>query len=728
MQSRQLTMIRLLLLLSVTVPFAEANGCTTQVSSAGVLNLQNDIDATSQSPTQPASQVFAGGWCANTGANKAQLNVHFRNGYGIKGIIIYPLNPISYSKRVHVQYIPNGGNQIQEFPVPGGQLTMELNASLSYSQMGFSQGIAVTQLRFEVLSHQGPQACMKLELIGCPLDELCPGGCQNNGICQYEGHCACQTGWEGMNCELKQCSPQKLGLADGRIPASNILVSSQDPNHPKEKLGTDGWCPTQTDQSPWVQITLDKPTAVSVFEFGFLTRLQSDPERMFMREFNLQYIAPVDSTRSLRTFADNIPALNRTHYSTVSTNPVIVTDTIRIVSVSQEIRACFKLELQGCDPTAMCTANWCKNNGTCIGQNVCKCPTGYFGTQCGQTPNQIVATKLSFVNITNNTVITAVPSISFAVQGNVNLTAVPGKPEPVLTIQGTNVCIKMNVSATSASCITDIDLCLSGFTFAMDVSFKSLLDNTYIVSSGGNLPGHKGVALYYSQNHLYYIVSSSTFTWTLVVTYTPALNVWQHFEITWNPRLGVELLVNEHSLGTNGRPNPSGGSTSLPLAIACSHGQFAVNVNMMVTGIISWNFDRTMLVNAGIKPAPDTTTAASTSRAPPQTSTTTSTTTTTTAAATTTSMTPNIHSTTALPSSTSTLQLTTTTTKSPPQPTTTTQTPAKIPSYGWNLLNINHAAVVIGVDYNLTVHGTRPIHNVGVHLSNSGSYIMQAVK
>ena len=47
-----------------------------------------------------------------------------------------------------------------------------------------------------------------------------------------------------------------------------------------------------------------------------------------------------------------IPALNGTHYFTVRTDPVIVTDKIRIKPSKSTFRACFKLELKGCDPTS----------------------------------------------------------------------------------------------------------------------------------------------------------------------------------------------------------------------------------------------------------------------------------------------------------------------------------------------------------------------------------------
>jgi len=208
---------------------------------------------------------------------------------------------------------------------------------------------------------------------------------------------------------------------------------------------------------------------------------------------------------------------------------------------------------------------------------------------------------LTFVNITNNVIITSTQHITFNVHGNVNIVTTPSKPDPVISINGSNSYIEMHTTQ-GQSCITDVDKCTSGFTFSIDINFHVLVDNTFIISSGGNLDNHKGIALYYSNNQLHYIVTTSTFTWTLVVNYKPTLNVWQHFDLTWNFNLGVEILVNGHVLGNNGRPNPSHGSQTKPLCVACSHGTVNVNVGMLVTGIISWSLDRNELVNAGKQP------------------------------------------------------------------------------------------------------------------------------
>jgi len=207
--------------------------------------------------------------------------------------------------------------------------------------------------------------------------------------------------------------------------------------------------------------------------------------------------------------------------------------------------------------------------------------------------------NITFQSINDSGIVTANKDLTFNITGNIQLTNVPDHPTPVISITGPNSYIQMNTR--DPSCITNIDLCTTGFTFALDVSFANLSDYTFILSSGGQLSNHIGISFYYNNNTLTYIVSSSTLTWKLVVHYTPVLQQWQHFEITWNKHVGIELILNGQHMGSNGQPTPSMNSRTTFLCVGCSHGKNSVDLNFMVSGIRHWASDRTHLVNAGGK-------------------------------------------------------------------------------------------------------------------------------
>ncbi|XP_060579493.1 uncharacterized protein LOC132736386 isoform X3 [Ruditapes philippinarum] len=584
---------------------SSAGRCDTKFSNANFIN-DFEFHASSETTINNANDMFTAGWCPDQHNGSPNIDVDFKQSYGIRAILVSDVGG-NYSRNTLVKYVPNGGyvNNFVNFPLQTGKLEIQMSQPGTV-QTDFGQSIAVRKLQFTIQGFHG-DSCLKIDLIGCPIDEVCPGGCLNNGICVMQDTCQCAQGYLGNNCENKECHPENLGLSTGIIGADDIKVSSQDPVYNKGELGNSdskkGWCPALGDYHPWVEIQLDQPKAISVFSFMW----SDQGNQKIMTEFELQYISPIDSSRRFRTFATEIPAMNSTHIFTVTTQPVVVTDNIRIIPSKWIDRACFKLEVQGCDPKELCSLSWCQNGGTCMGENICICPHGFVGNRCEKPADEIKATNMTFVNIENNVIITTTTTLKFTVTGNVKFEVVGTRP--VVTINGTDSFIKLNQTNGQASCITDVNLCNNGFTFTIDVNFGHLLDNTYIVSSGGHLLGHSGLTLYYTNKQLVYIVSTTTQKWTLVTKYEPVLHKWQHFEITWSKHLGVELLVDGHSLGSNSRPSGNSGGKVVDLCIGCSHTSVKVNVNIQITGIHTWTIDRTELVNAGVKDPPSTTPA-----------------------------------------------------------------------------------------------------------------------
>ena len=207
----------------------------------------------------------------------------------------------------------------------------------------------------------------------------------------------------------------------------------------------------------------------------------------------------------------------------------------------------------------------------------------------------ITSNNLGFTRIDNKILYTA--TYNFTIIGTVTLTTISS--EKVISINGNGSYITLDKTQIPSSCFADIDHCTTGFTIGLDINFKHLVDNTFIISSGGNLPGYKGIALYYLHNQLVYVVSTSTKVWTLTVKYQPVLNKWQHFEITWNTNLGIGLYVDGHLLGTFGRPVTRPATTqTASICIGCSHSTSTIVVNMLVKAIQTWALDRTNLVNA----------------------------------------------------------------------------------------------------------------------------------
>jgi len=67
--------------------------------------------------------------------------------------------------------------------------------------------------------------------------------------------------------------------------------------------GNVGWCAAAGDNHPWIEVKLDKPKAVSIFHFQFPLRSEQHTDKQFARMWDLEYISPLDSTKSFRTYA-----------------------------------------------------------------------------------------------------------------------------------------------------------------------------------------------------------------------------------------------------------------------------------------------------------------------------------------------------------------------------------------------------------------------------------------
>ncbi|VDI09439.1 Hypothetical predicted protein, partial [Mytilus galloprovincialis] len=433
---------------------------------------------------------------------------------------------------------------------------------------------------------------------------LCLAGCQNGGTCVYEETCACVRGFEGQLCEKATCM-SSLGMANNGIPDSALSVSSSKPDHGKEKArhgcctGQNGgaWCPAIGDTNPWYEVSFDKPQTVSGLDFIYPWYPLRTVATEYMKTFELQFWSALDPVKSWRTFAKDVPSIyNDTLYYTINLQPTIVVNAIRILPLSYKKEPCIRFEILGCDPKGLCSAGYCQNGGSCMGENICLCTRGYYGARCEHTANQLLTLNAGFQTIAHQ-ILQTTSTIKFTVHGN---------PTLVSTSTGHAIHITSNsqylvIDKTGfTSCLSDLDKCTNGFTITTNVHFTTLTDNTYIISSGGNLPNTKGIALYYLNGNIHFVVSTSTKTWHLVMPHTLTLNVWHHLELSWNQNLGCELVDNGKLVGSVTQPVPHQATIVKQIAIGHGYTQSTTHISMKVEGFKTVDANRASLVVAGI--------------------------------------------------------------------------------------------------------------------------------
>ncbi|VDI09440.1 Hypothetical predicted protein, partial [Mytilus galloprovincialis] len=396
-----------------------------------------------------------------------------------------------------------------------------------------------------------------------------------------------------------------LGMANNGIPDSALSVSSSKPDHGKEKArhgcctGQNGgaWCPAIGDTNPWYEVSFDKPQTVSGLDFIYPWYPLRTVATEYMKTFELQFWSALDPVKSWRTFAKDVPSIyNDTLYYTINLQPTIVVNAIRILPLSYKKEPCIRFEILGCDPKGLCSAGYCQNGGSCMGENICLCTRGYYGARCEHTANQLLTLNAGFQTIAHQ-ILQTTSTIKFTVHGN---------PTLVSTSTGHAIHITSNsqylvIDKTGfTSCLSDLDKCTNGFTITTNVHFTTLTDNTYIISSGGNLPNTKGIALYYLNGNIHFVVSTSTKTWHLVMPHTLTLNVWHHLELSWNQNLGCELVDNGKLVGSVTQPVPHQATIVKQIAIGHGYTQSTTHISMKVEGFKTVDANRASLVVAGI--------------------------------------------------------------------------------------------------------------------------------
>ncbi|XP_052098806.1 uncharacterized protein LOC127733493 [Mytilus californianus] len=244
----------------------------------------------------------------------------------------------------------------------------------------------------------------------------------------------------------------------------------------------------------------------------------------------------------------------------------------------------------------LCSAGYCLNGGSCMGQNVCLCTTGYYGSRCEHTANQLLTLNAGFQTIAHQ-VLQTTTTIKFTVHGSPTL--VPTATGQAIYINSSSQYLVIDRTGFT-SCLSDLDKCTNGFTITTNVHFTTLTDNTYIISSGGNLQNTKGIALYYQGGNIHFVVSTSTKTWHLVTSHKLTLNVWHHLELSWNQNLGCELVDNGKLVGSVTQPIPHHATVVKQIAIGYGYTQSTTHISMKVEGFKTVDANRASLVVAGI--------------------------------------------------------------------------------------------------------------------------------
>lgn len=188
-------------------------------------------------------------------------------------------------------------------------------------------------------------------------------------------------------------------------------------------------------------------------------------------------------------------------------------------------------------------------------------------------------------------------NINLNTHGNVSIVSTPTGNGVQLT---GNSYVTVNNTGFNA-CLKDITSCTSGFTLTINVNLQhQLANNAYIISSGGDLPNHSGIALYNVNNQLHFVVTTSSNQWIVIVPNTLTVNVWHKIELSWSMTSGASLVIDGHLAGSVIQAHPTPAATQVkPISIGFGYHQ-QICISMTFSGLQTFDSHRENLIVNGL--------------------------------------------------------------------------------------------------------------------------------
>lgn len=225
--------------------------------------------------------------------------------------------------------------------------------------------------------------------------------------------------------------------------------------------------------------------------------------------------------------------------------------------------------------------------------------TGMFlFSETATTPLPFQEFNLTFQSIIGNILIT--PAFNFTVHGNPALN-LQEKGQTALVLNGSNQYVEL--PDKGIPCLEKIADCQNGFTMKLEVKFTHIdvTQTTYILSSGGDVTGSSGTALYMQSNQLVFAVKQGTFHWvgTCNITSLIQINTWYNIEVSWSLK-GLFVIINGQRVIEQTKPTPyPGTSVTHPVLIGKTFGA-NYTAYMMVRKLFTWTASREILVSHGV--------------------------------------------------------------------------------------------------------------------------------
>ena len=202
--------------------------------------------------------------------------------------------------------------------------------------------------------------------------------------------------------------------------------------------------------------------------------------------------------------------------------------------------------------------------------------------------------------------LTSIPSTNVIVGQVFNLTV---HGTPITTTEGGLVFKNTTqyIDIGAVKCLLNPHLCVQGVTIQFTLTLKVIQENTYILTSGGELPNGVGIAVIYRYGNYQFVVSTMTQSWYAICgkeILTP--NKVHVVMLSWTTTIGLEIIVDNIQVAMVTHPVTHEVSTATSTIVHIAKQPITtVTYEYIIHTVSIWYAHVNILVAANLCPKPE---------------------------------------------------------------------------------------------------------------------------
>ena len=151
-------------------------------------------------------------------------------------------------------------------------------------------------------------------------------------------------------------------------------------------------------------------------------------------------------------------------------------------------------------------------------------------------------------------------------------------------------------------CLLNPTICQHGLTVQFTIKLNKLVENTYLITSGGQLPDGTGLAVVFRYGKLQFVLSTKTMSWFATCGKDKVKpNAYHTITVSWHMTTGIEVIIDNILVDANKVPvnhaTPVSTTTNVYFG---KQPASTVSVDYILQSITVWYVNIEILIDRGI--------------------------------------------------------------------------------------------------------------------------------